>query len=206
MRLGTGRAKHGLRSRSWCVADFSDQSGLGTRLASALRTQGHACTLVYASHTERLGSDEFVVDPANSSDYAALRNRLSGSGIRGDRIVHLWCSEMPTAERSPLTLQDGLVHGVESLFHIARTFVEEGSTLVTLWVLSRSGQPLSATTGSPMLENSFVWAFAQGLEQEYRNLTCCCLDLQFTSADSEGSVLARSCQSCFAIADRGLSS
>jgi amino acid adenylation domain-containing protein/non-ribosomal peptide synthase protein (TIGR01720 family) len=164
----------GPEDSSWLV--FSDECGLGPRMARRLAEDGRRVVSVTAGERfERKAGDAYAMRPAEAADYEALLRDLKADGFVPDRIAHLWGvsgagDPGPSVERSQELGFHSLVFLAQALgtHNVSK---EVGVTIVTSGMQEVSGEGLAHRGKATVLGPCRV------IPQEYANLSCRSLDV-----------------------------
>ncbi|RKH15658.1 SDR family NAD(P)-dependent oxidoreductase [Corallococcus sp. CA047B] len=97
---------------------LQDKAGLGAKLATRLRQQGHALVeVIQGREFRRTGADAYELNPGRREDYASLLSELAADGRLPERIVHLTGI---TAEGSGAATEDVVERSFFSPLHLAQ--------------------------------------------------------------------------------------
>jgi acyl transferase domain-containing protein len=172
----------------WLV--FTDQSGLGARLAERLRTRGAEVITVAAGRAwHKLGPDEFQIAPGDPRDYQRLAADLRAAGPAPDRVVHCWGvdpADQPTSREGTQAL---LARGFTGLTQFLQAVEQDLVSAEQHWHVVTHG--VYAVTGDEELcpVKATVVGLAKVLPQEYPNLRVGLLDVT-DAGDTVSDVLA----------------
>jgi acyl transferase domain-containing protein/thioesterase domain-containing protein/acyl carrier protein len=139
-----------------------------------------------SSAFQRLGSQEFRIDPANAGHYRKLFATLPGSGP--GNFVHFW-----SLTDYAVTPEDASIHSAfHSLFCLAQAAGEEStSEQKNIWVVS-NGLADVMQNDLPKPDKAILLGPCRTIPFEYPNLHCGLIDIGMPGHDTAG-VLLRCC-------------
>jgi acyl transferase domain-containing protein/thioesterase domain-containing protein/acyl carrier protein len=139
-----------------------------------------------SSAFQRLGSQEFRIDPANAGHYRKLFATLPGSGP--GNFVHFW-----SLTDYAVTPEDASIHrAFHSLFCLAQAAGEEStSEQKNIWVVS-NGLADVMQNDLPNPDKAILLGPCRTIPFEYPNLHCGLIDIGMPGHDTAG-VLLRCC-------------
>ncbi len=183
-RSTTPRASHEV-SR-WLV--FVDEYGLALRIIKGLEQLGHDVVSVMAGeHFAKLTESLYTINPRQRDDYDALLMDLQAHDRSPHKIGHCWSitrNDGPT-QRSFEQEQD---LGFYSLLYLAQALGKQllEQTIVNNIELKVVTTNVQEVTGEELLcpEKATVLGPCKVIPQEYRNVTCCSIDVVMPDADT----------------------
>ncbi|MGE0127978.1 MAG: SDR family oxidoreductase [Blastocatellales bacterium] len=158
---------------------FSDDYGLGSRVAERLEEQGRDVITVKAgAQFERIGERAYTLNPQARDDYEALLAELTELKKIPQRIIHSWNVKPNDRIKSgPEFFEDAQAAGFHSLLFLAQALGRRNVTdQLRLWVVSTN---LQEVTGEELLcpEKATLLGPCQVIPQEYPNIACQSLDV-----------------------------
>jgi acyl transferase domain-containing protein len=166
---------------SWLV--FTDELGIGARLAERLQARGHqVLTVRQGEQFARSGEREFIINPAAADDYRSLLTELRDQTF--ERIVHLW---------SVLDADD-----TKTQIEFAEQCQEVGFNSLLLLAQAIGNHSLSDSLHVDIVSNNMHEVFGEDdlhaakatllgpckvIPQEFANVTCRSIDLIVPSSD-----------------------
>ncbi|MFF9350176.1 beta-ketoacyl synthase N-terminal-like domain-containing protein [Streptomyces sp. NPDC014734] len=178
-RLGAGASTPpaGLADRNWLV--FTDEEGVGRRVADRLERLGATVHVVAAGHAWTRKADRaYVLDPGQPAHFVNLAEALRGDGGLPDRVVHCLAvgNDARNAEE-PRAVRALLHRAFDSLVQWAQATGTELMTRPQRWdVLSTE---VYSVIGDEVLcpPKAAVSGICRVLTQEYPSLNCVHVDL-----------------------------
>jgi acyl transferase domain-containing protein len=173
------------REKKECWLLFSDECGLGTRVASWLADHGHDVVVVRVGEAfEQTDERRFAMRPRQREDYAALLSVLRQQALEPTRIVHMW---NVTGDAPPTTadgfLEQALDLGFNSLIGLAQAIGELTPASCDLSVVS--SQVLSVTGHETLCpEKATVVGPCRVIPLEYPGTRCRLIDVTLEDPDS----------------------
>ena len=173
---------------NWLI--FADKLGVGTRLADALKAQGHSCVLVYRGHQlHAIAPGCWEIDPWASQDFPQL---LSGALPQPDQtwqgVIHLWSLDTPVLENQETFPEDALALTTGSTLHLVQALVQaDRSSPAKLWLITRGGQPINEQPVA--LPSTPMWGLGNTIALEHPELGCVRIDLDPMPGADNSSVL-----------------
>ncbi|HEX7955463.1 MAG TPA: type I polyketide synthase, partial [Pyrinomonadaceae bacterium] len=176
-----GRGAHD-EAANWLV--FTDETGLGLRLAQRLEQEGRqVCTVTAGARFGRLSERAFTLDPRQPKDYAALLKELRGQGAAPQVILHLWgVTESAGAESGVEFAERCQDVGFHSLMFLAQALGNQGDIApVRLEVVTNNMQEV---LGGDVLfpAKATVLGPCQVIPQEYQQVNCRSIDIVLPAA------------------------
>lgn len=171
--------------KQWLI--FVDSQGFGIGLVELLRTRRDRVVVVSpASSFERLGADEYRLNPADERQWErALTDAFGKRGFSG--AVH--CGALDGCrweETSSTTLGNDLRQGTFGVLTLARAIAKQGwRDTPRLCILTRNAQWVVNEDKKPAISQSPVWGLGRVLAVEYPDLECLRLDLPSEAITSE---------------------
>jgi acyl transferase domain-containing protein/thioesterase domain-containing protein len=155
---------------------FSDQCGLGAKLARRLEEMGHQVVSVEAgTEFSKRSPARYAINPREASDYNTLVDELVASHQLPQRVVHLWSV-------TPDDSSD-LFHGFYSLVFLlqaaGRRAASEKDTL-QIDVVSNNMQEVNGDE-HVIPEKIMVLGPVRVMSQEYPNVVCRSIDIESES-------------------------
>ena len=174
---------------TWLV--FTDETGLGDRLAARLRECGGEVAIVRAGESfQEAGRGDFVIRPGQEADYSDLLDRLSREGMAPARIVHLWSVVGPVEGVGAIEdAERDQERGFFSLLYLARALGDrhpaEARHPLHLGIVSTG---VHRITGAEDLApaRATLLGPATTLPQEYPGVTCAAIDITLLPPGSRG--------------------
>jgi 1-acyl-sn-glycerol-3-phosphate acyltransferase len=180
------------QEKRWLI--FADRRGVGAKLAGVLRARGFESTVVYAGGKyERIGVNEFRVQPNSAEDVTHLVEDLQGVLLRVEGVAYLW--SLDESEPAIAAAEENLGAGAQglgcvSLLVILRRLILasdlKGKTLVTV----TAGAQSTSATEEIALWQSPIWGFGRVLLKELPGLRCRMIDLSSDCSQREIAFLA----------------
>ncbi|MRN57060.1 type I polyketide synthase [Paenibacillus monticola] len=172
---------------------FEDELGLGDRLITALRAEGHQVVRIRAGEAFQRESDSFTLNPEESDQYEQIVADLLVEGLLPNRIVHLWnYSRSVEVEPSVSRMEGLLVRGFYSLLYLTQALGKHRvETPITLSVISSFMQDVQ---GDDLCdpEKAALLGPVKVIPLEYPNITCTSIDLRVP--ENEGQEAKQICQ------------
>jgi acyl transferase domain-containing protein len=166
---------------SWLV--FTDELGIGARLAERLQARGHqVLTVRQGEQFARSGEREFIINPAVADDYRSLLTELRDQTF--ERIVHLWSVLDADDTKTPI--------------EFAEQCQEVGFNSLLLLAQAIGNHSLSDSLHVDIVSNNMHEVFGEDdlhaakatllgpckvIPQEFANVTCRSIDLIVPSSD-----------------------
>ncbi|WP_414520854.1 type I polyketide synthase [Umezakia ovalisporum] len=188
----------------WLI--FADSTGLGKKLMTQLKNQGHECSLVYrADSYQNLEAGIYQVNPAHSEEFEKIYQAIGKtSTLPLKKIIHLW--SLDTGYQNNLTvsaLEEAQLWGCGSLLHILQALVVYQSKLTTvnntqvmaewgylqIWLVTRGSQPVLSQTKPIAITQSSLWGLGRVIAFEYPQLWGGLVDLDAQESDNEAEIL-----------------
>ena len=170
---------------SWLV--FANQHELSKRVLQAL-TEGEESVRVVRPGAEfdRVGSHEYVINPAEDSDYQRLMAALSEEGGLPDAVIHMWMAN-PHASSSGTEeeLRQSLDLGVHSILGITRALARQDATRTVRLELVTTGCHSVMGTEQIRPEAAAMLGPCKVIPLEYNHLACRAIDLSGGAAAEE---------------------
>ena len=163
---------------------FVDQVDLGAQLASQLRGQGNHVTVVKAGRSfSKVKDNEYLINPADSKDYAKLLSQIATQHGCPQTIIHVWSVQPIKSNQSTFKSVKILKEkGFYSLIYLVQA-IESQKTFdaCQLAVISNGVQTV---TGDEKLspEKSLLLGICKVIPQESPNISCSCIDVVLPSA------------------------
>lgn len=179
LMLPTGNQGETQENTGWLF--FTDECGLGTRLAAQLQADHREAVLVKKGEKFCDVSDkEYIINPSQEKDYEELLNTLTAKGPIPRTIVHLWnVTDKISHQKGFQWAADVQNLGYYSLVNLAKaidkldTTDEFQVTVVTNHVQEVTGKetlcPAKATLLGPV----------KVIPQEFQNMSCRCVDIDY---------------------------
>lgn len=172
--------RHQNQRLSWLI--FSDVCGVGQALAERLQQLQQDVTLVtVGSSFTRLHSSTYTLNPMQVDSYDALVAQMQVDGKHIDKIVHAWNITAEPATLRQADIEAAQLQGFYSLLELVKALGKARENRpITSYVLSTH---LQDVTGEEQLDpaKATLLGLCKTLPQEYRNITCCCIDLALPS-------------------------
>ncbi len=168
----------------WLI--FSDNNGLGERLAVQLQEQWQSCVLVKAGASYHAApppptpveTQQIHIDRTQAADYQRLLDEAfiqTGTPCRG--VIYLWGVEADQADALPAQVH---ARSVEAL-HLVQA-LRKSQLAARLWLVTQGAQAVTGES-SLQLAQAALWGFGRTLSIEQPDLACTCLDLSPALAD-----------------------
>lgn len=162
----------------WLV--LADSEGTGESLASQLKANGEACTLVFEGEAfEQVSKDVCRIDPSHPEDFQRLLKEMGvqkGPPLRG--IVHLWSLNTKESEHLTRKKFDEASHrGCGSTLSLVQAVVNaELAVPPRLWLVTRGAQAVEQDRVVSGLCQSPLWGMAKVISLEHPELQCVSID------------------------------
>ncbi|MGG6293712.1 MupA/Atu3671 family FMN-dependent luciferase-like monooxygenase [Leptolyngbya sp. AN02str] len=153
----------------WLV--FADRLGVGQHLASALRTQGDRCTLVYAVESgtrfDHLDAGTVYIHPDQPDDFRRLFQTLAASGTQRYRgLIYLWGLEAGATDKTMESLEAASMRTVENPLHLLQALETSAIAPTTpLWLVTRGAQAVISGEAVAIAQ-SMLWGLGRVLAVE----------------------------------------
>jgi non-ribosomal peptide synthase protein (TIGR01720 family) len=175
----------------WCL--FTDQYGLGSRIAAELRKNGSDVVCVgIGDRFGRENDDSYTLNPAEREHYDQLVAELANRGQVPDKFAHLWLitsdDEIQTDAASLTTTQE---RGFYSLIYLAQALDARGLraplvlTVVTNHVFEVTGDEVLCPGKATVLGPSKV------IGMEYPHITCRHIDISLNERNDGSESMER---------------
>ena len=174
----------------WLI--FVDEYGLASHIIKGLEQLGHDVVSVMAGeHFAKLTESLYTIDPTQRDDYDSLLMDLQAHDRSPQKIGHCWSvtrNDDPVIKRSFEQEQD---LGFYSLLYLAQALgkqlLEQMSgepTIVSNIELKVVTSNVQEVTGEELLapEKATVLGPCKVIPQEYKNVTCCSIDVVMPEA------------------------
>ena len=175
---------------NWLI--FSDDFGIGGKIAEWLQEQGHLVVNVTAGQefTSR-GDNEYVINPGRPEDYEALLGELQEAQKLPQRIVHLWSIGPAEKNKAAVDLTEQLLDKCFfSLLFLAQALGENlllnaldkdvPTDNLRIVVVSNSMQKVFHD-GETVPEKATLLGACRVIPQEYPNVSCQSVDIELPS-------------------------
>lgn len=158
---------------------FEDGLGLGERLITVLKAEGHQVVRIRTGETYQRASDTITLNPTQSTQYEQLVADLQADGLLANRIVHLWNYDRSVEEEPSITrMEDLLARGFYSLLYLTQALGKHRvETPVTLSVISSFMQDVQGDDLQDP-EKAALLGPVKVIPLEYPNITCTSIDLR----------------------------
>lgn len=169
----------GAEPQSWLI--FMDDAGVGARLSTRLRVQGHTVIEVRAGDSfGRDGAGHYVLAPERGREgYDQLFADLLAHGLAPSRIVHLWLvTAAETFRPGSSFFHRNQEHGFYSLMFLAQALSDESLpkplhiTAVTTGAARVQDEPLAYPEKATIMGPALV------MPRELPSVTCAVLDVE----------------------------
>ena len=167
---------------SWLL--FTDDNGVGDRLAESLRARGGTAVQVYAGAAfGQRGESRWSVNPAEPEDFRRLmRESLHTSPCRG--VVYLWSLGAEAAPES--TSADALgcaaLDECGSVLGIVQAMAHDKSPIPPrLWIVTRGARSVAEDDATVTLSASPLWGLGPVVATEHAEVWGGLIDLPATS-------------------------
>jgi len=172
-------------STSWMV--FAGGGKLESEFVEELRKANDDVIVVLAgpesSAFDRLGADEFRIDPVNASHYKKLFALLPDSGP--GNFAHFWSLTHDAGEPGDVSIH----RGFHSLFLLAQTAGDESiAEQKNIWVVS-NGLADVVQDDLPIPDKAIVLGPCRTIPLEYPNLHCAVIDVGLPGRGSASGLL-----------------
>ncbi|HUK92368.1 MAG TPA: SDR family NAD(P)-dependent oxidoreductase, partial [Blastocatellia bacterium] len=164
-----------------CILVFTDDCGVGDRLASRLTEIGRdVISIRPGAGFQKLSEGLYELDPGDSQDYDLLLEDLGNAGKVPANLIHLW-SVTPADNASVESAIDRSQElGFYSLLSFVQAFGRKDSANLFIAVVSNNLQEVSGDeTLSP--EKATVLGPVKVIPQEYPNIKCRSIDIVSTA-------------------------
>lgn len=166
---------------------FTDECGLGSRLASRLRDEGqNVNTVRIGSDFRRVGASDYSIAPERREHYEALLRELRARDRAPEIIVHLWnvtandqvSSAVEWLDQSQQCSFYSLVYLAQALGEQVLGILPDASSdkKVRLYVVSNG---LQSVAGEPFIqpEKAMLLGPCRVIGQEYEDVSCSSVDI-----------------------------
>jgi len=168
--------------KRWLI--FLDEAGVGTQLQANLHHNGDVISVRAGHRFDRIADDDYVINPRDKDDYAALLTDLRRRDQLPTNIVHLWTVSAESDEAlSFQSVDEAQYRGFYSLLYLAQAIGDlDFATHIQLDVISNG---LYAVTGDERLcpEKATVLGPCRVIPVEYPNIACHNIDIVLPTAD-----------------------
>jgi acyl transferase domain-containing protein/NADPH:quinone reductase-like Zn-dependent oxidoreductase/short-subunit dehydrogenase/acyl carrier protein len=162
---------------------LSDTTGVGPRLADALRSRGQQVTLVRAGKRSEEDQDgSFTVDPLVPDQLERVCSLSGSGGARWRGVVHLWGLDAG-ADGSASELHEAATDSCAGLLHLVQALGRASDMPERLVVVTRGAQPVGS--GEIAVAQAPLWGLAAVAASEYPALHCVNVDLDPASDPGE---------------------
>ena len=170
-------------SKVWLL--FSDvgadgRASSGNELALRLRQRGDTVFEVTPS-TQYLQSNDvhYCVRPGDPDDMRRVLEAVAARAPHLAGIVHLWSLDIETSEEmmSDALVASARLNSVGVLQLIQALGATEALAADSVWLVTRSAQPLEGRVGTLQVAQSPLWGLGRVAINEYRNQRCRLVDL-----------------------------
>ncbi len=172
-------ATEGPAPQSWLI--FMDAAGLGARLSSRLRAQGHTVTEVRSGDAfGRDAAGNYVLAPERGREgYDQLFADLLAHGLAPARIVHLWLvTAAETFRPGGSFFHRNQEHGFYSLMFLAQALSDESLPKPLHITAVTSGAARVQDEALPYPEKATIMGPARVMPRELPGVTCAVLDIE----------------------------
>jgi acyl transferase domain-containing protein/acyl carrier protein len=168
-------------SHSWLI--FSDEQGVGQRLAEQLRARGEGCVLVFPGESFELTEpDHWTINPTRPEDFLQLIRQTPM--YRG--VVHLWSLSAPQPHETTLAnLEASQRLACGSVLHLVQALLQAGTQSPPLWLVTRGAQPVGTGGASLAVAQTPLWGLGKVIALEHPDLRCVRVDLDPESEETE---------------------
>ncbi|MGW6919555.1 SDR family NAD(P)-dependent oxidoreductase, partial [Kitasatospora sp. NPDC054939] len=168
-------APEGRRALPARVLLVGEQGGIGSELGAALRARGIAVTeAALAAGWRKLSAGRYEVPPTPEG-FGRLLDALGAE--LPDEVVHVAAPADGRVQQDLDVLRDRLVHGVHSLFHLARGLAERGVSPAGFSVVAPSVARVTGTEPETAPVHATLFGLAKVIGQEYEDTEVFCLDI-----------------------------
>jgi len=168
--------KSPIRPCQWLVFVEVKSDGFGSLVVEQLNRSGHAViTVTPGTEFKKQEKRSYTITPGDPVHYSKLVRDLEAAGSAPTRILHLW----------GLTDQDNLDYGFYSLVYLAQAISRAGITRdIKIEVVTCNMQDI---VGNEEINPSkaTVLGAVKVIPQEYSNIRCRSIDLDFSGPSSE---------------------
>lgn len=177
-------------TQTWLI--LLDQQDFGQRLANILRAQNHQVITVDYGDRRWFKRADYSINPQDPKGFQTLLLNLKLQGILPHKIIHLWNFSANLSKcLYAYEVEEHLERGLFTLLSLAKTVGQLGlMDAIQISVLTQNGFSLLGNeTINPV--HSTILGAVKVIGQEYPNLTCRYLDLEFRGlqADQQHQVL-----------------
>jgi len=170
------------KPRRWLL--FVDETGLGIRIAKALREQGQDVVTVEAgTHGHPLDPNVYVLDPRDGERYRELIGRLRAENRIPETIVHLWSISGNRRPDDGSFFQEAQDMGYDSLIFLAKALdsVVPNEAIRLEVIASQLAEVADTDDISP--ERASLLGPCKVIPQEYPSISCRCVDVVLPHRD-----------------------
>lgn len=156
---------------TWLV--LADRDGVASVVASRIEADGGRAVLVrWNSEYEKVGENEFLIDPANPEHYRKFLAEFSQNEsdlLQG--IVHLWSLDSAEADQlDAYELDRATLLGCESLMHLIQQGQQVGWTNPAFWIVTRGANSVGTVRNVPGIAQSPLWGLGRVIAEELPQL------------------------------------
>ncbi|RQH48212.1 SDR family NAD(P)-dependent oxidoreductase [Okeania hirsuta] len=171
----------------WLI--FADSTGVGKKLATKLKEQGHKCTLVYRGKSfKNPESGTYLLNPCNFDEFEKLcQEIITSKQLSCQRVIHLWSLDAPTSENLSISqLEQVQIWGCGSLLYLLQSLVKISiSSSPQLWIVTRGSQPVLSKIEELTVATSPLWGLGRVISLEHPQLWGGLIDLDLQGSQNE---------------------
>ncbi len=164
----------GMAGEKWII--IAGKAGLGAKQAAMLRERGAGCVVAsYGASYERLGSDEFTIDPAKADDFKRLMGE-SGVEFGLNGIIHLCGHELADPENvDEATIEEESVLWCRSVLYTVQALDSFHIESVNFWLITQGAQrDINLISGAAQ---STIWGLGRVIMREHPKFQCRLADI-----------------------------
>jgi acyl-CoA synthetase (AMP-forming)/AMP-acid ligase II/NAD(P)-dependent dehydrogenase (short-subunit alcohol dehydrogenase family)/acyl carrier protein len=173
---------------------FVDELGTGDSVCRQLRGSGLRCVLVRKRPDfERLGPEEYGLNPGAVSDYQQLVDTLHANEVQFDHVLHFWSYGDAEGSSNAALLRAAQDCGTHSVFALLRALanVQNVPSDVRLFVITNNAQITSMSEKLTRSEAAAVGGLLLTAELELPWLECRHVDLGMDSLKANAECVLR---------------
>ncbi|AKF96326.1 type I polyketide synthase [Brevibacillus laterosporus] len=181
--LQKAKSNESLAEQRWLI--FTDEGGLGTKVAAGLETVAKSVVVVKVGETfEKLAENCYQLNLKEESHYSMLLSELSEDDKLPTRIAH-FLGVTSIEGNAALRLSDFQERGFYSLFHLMKSLVgKQINEQIDIKIISNNVHEILGD--EPLIpEKATVLSPAIVAPQEYSYLNCSHIDIVFPSMGSK---------------------
>lgn len=152
---------------------FADQNGVASAIAAKIESEGGRAVMArWNDEYEKIGDNDFLIDPKNPKHYSMLLSELSNNPeypFKG--IAHLW--SLDTAKVGQLDsdqLDAAMMLGGESLLHLVQQGPLAGWDNPAIWMVTRDANAVGSKRELSGIAQAPLWGIGRVMAEELPQL------------------------------------